>query len=151
MTAPVFADTNVFVYARDASEAEKRPMAVRWLTALWKRRLGRLSYQVLSEYYVTVTRKLSPGMPTEAARADVRDLMAWSPLVVDRSIIEGAFSLMDRFSLSWWDSLIVSAAQTAGCGYILTEDLQEGQIFDRVEVVNPFSRTPREILGAETR
>ena len=150
MIAPVFADTNVLVYARDAGEAEKQPMAVRWLTALWERRLGRLSYQVLSEYYVTVTRKLRPGMPTEAARADVRDLMAWSPLVVDRNLVEGAFSLMDRFSLSWWDSLIVSAAQASGCGHLLTEDLQEGQVFDRVEVVNPFLRPPREILGAET-
>ena len=61
MTAPVFADTNVLVYARDAGESEKQPMAVQWLTSLWKRRLGRLSYEVLNEYYVTVTRKLRPG------------------------------------------------------------------------------------------
>ena len=146
MTAPVFADTNVLVYARDAGERVKQPLAAEWLEALWRRRLGKLSYQVLSEYYITVTRKLEPGLPVEAARADVRNLMTWSPLRVDGNIIEGAFSLQDRFSLSWWDSLIVSAAQASGAGYLLTEDLQDGQVFDQLVVLNPFRARPEEFL-----
>jgi predicted nucleic acid-binding protein len=62
MTVPVFVDPNVLVYARDASEPSKQSIASEWLDHLWHDRSGRTSTQVLSEYYVTVARKLSPGL-----------------------------------------------------------------------------------------
>jgi predicted nucleic acid-binding protein len=71
-----FVDTNVLVYARDASEGAKQVSAQRWLEYLWRSRRGRLSHQVLDEYYVLVTEKLKPGLDREQARADVRNLMA---------------------------------------------------------------------------
>jgi predicted nucleic acid-binding protein len=142
MPDPIFVDTNVLVYARDTSEAEKQPKADAWMSHLWSTRAGRLSIQVLHEFYVTVTQKLRPGLDREIARQEVRDLMTWRPLLLDRALTEGAWGVQDRHGLSWWDSLIVSAAQIAGCRYLLTEDLSDGQRYDDVVVVNPFLHDP---------
>jgi predicted nucleic acid-binding protein len=147
LNVPCFVDTNVLVYARDASEPKKQQAAERWLRSLWAARSGRVSAQVLSEYYVVVTEKLQPGLDREQARADVRNLMAWAPMAIDRSVIEGAWIVQDRHQLSWWDSLIVSAAQMAGCSRLLTEDLEHHRLFDNVRVVDPFQVEPDEILG----
>lgn len=139
---PVFVDTNVFVYARDGSEPEKQPRAHEWLATLWRVREGRLSFQVLEEYYVTVTRKLSPGLEREEAQADVRDLLAWRPVGVDGRTLDTAWAVGRRFGLSFWDALIVASAQSAGCTNLLTEDLAHGQELDGVRVVNPFLQAP---------
>lgn len=146
MSATCFVDTNVLVYARDAGETGKQPLAEAWLRALWRQRQGRLSYQVLHEYYVTVTRKLRPGIPVEDARDDVRALMSWRPLSADGVMLEATWAVQDRYGLSWWDSLIVSAAQVAGTAYLLSEDLQAGQDLGGVVVVDPFQTTPEELL-----
>lgn len=79
MTVRVFVDTNVFLYARDAGEPQKQPHAAAWLDWLWHQQLGRTSMQVLSEYYVNVTRKLDPGLPTDEAWEDVIALFTWRP------------------------------------------------------------------------
>lgn len=138
----VFVDTNVLVYCRDASEPVKQPRAMAWLEELWHSRRGRLSWQVLQEFYVTVTLKLEPGMAPGRARTEVRELASWGPVETTQPLVEGAWALQDRFALSFWDALIVSAAKVSGCGVLLTEDLQPGQRFDDLEVVNPFARSP---------
>jgi predicted nucleic acid-binding protein len=135
---PVFVDTNVLVYARDASEPEKQPQAAAWIDHLWRTRTARLSFQVLQEYYATTTRKLKPGLSPEQARADVRDLLAWRPVTVGPEVLEGSWAIEDRFGLSCWDALIVAAARFARCEYLLTEDLQDGAAFEGLLVVNPF-------------
>lgn len=145
MSAKVFVDTNVLVYCRDASEPKKQARAAAWMAALWEGRVGRLSFQVLQEFYVTVTAKLNPGLPPEAARRDVRALLAWQPLPADGRLLEGAWILQDRFRLSWWDALIVAAAQAAGCRYLLSEDFQEGLEVGEVEMMNPFFRGPEQV------
>jgi len=138
----VFADSNVLVYARDSAQADKQARAATWMRHLWETRSGRLSFQVLQEFYVTVTSKLTPGMKPEDARRDVRALLAWRPLAVGTPELEGAWVVQDRFGLSWWDALIVSAAQAATCRILLTEDLQDGQELGGVRVVNPFAHEP---------
>jgi predicted nucleic acid-binding protein len=135
---PVFVDTNVLVYARDRADQRKHERAAEWMRHLWSAGEGRLSIQVLQEYYATTTRKLEPGLSLEAARADVRDLVAWRPVQIDPGALEAAWSIQDRFGLSFWDSLIVAAAHIAGCGVLLTEDLQHGMNVDGVRVVDPF-------------
>lgn len=135
--APVFVDSNIFVYRLDTSEPEKAPLADRWIETIWHRRKGRVSTQVLSEVFVNLTR-LSPGLDREEARRYVEALFAWNPVPVDARLVRSAFSLQDRYSLSWWDALIVAAARRAACRYLLSEDLQSGQRFDGTEVVNPF-------------
>jgi predicted nucleic acid-binding protein len=143
---PVFVDTNVLVNARNASELEKQAAAAAWLEHLWASATGRLSVQVLQEYYVTVTRKLDPGLPVDEAREDVSDLAAWRPVRIDEAIVDAAWRVEDRFGLSFWDSLIVAAAQAAGCELLLTEDLQHDLLIDGLRVADPF-RTSIGSLG----
>ncbi len=138
MSATVFVDTNVLVYFRDAADPIKQRRAQDWMASLWQQHCGRLSFQVLQEYYVTVTQKLDPGLPVEQARDDVRALLAWKPVATNANLIEKAWDLHDRFHVSWWDSLIVAAARSAGCLYLLTEDLQSGQGMGGGVVLDPF-------------
>lgn len=107
MTAPIFVDTNVFVYARDLSEPDKQKAAQTWLEVLWNERVGRSSFQVLNEYYVTVTKKLDHPMPVELARQDVQDLLAWNPTDLNVDLLVDTWSVEERFRYSWWDALIV--------------------------------------------
>lgn len=143
MNAKVFVDTNVLVYYRDVSEPDKQARALAWMAALWESRSGRLSYQVLQEFYVTVTAKLDPGLPPELARSDVRNLLAWKPIGVDGRVVEEAWRLQDRYQLSWWDALIVAAAQVGDCRYLLSEDFQEGMELGDLKVINPFLNRPQ--------
>ena len=139
MTEPVFVDTNVFVCARDAGERVKQAAAEQWIRRLWIEQRGRTSVQVLSEFYTTVTRKLAPGLDRDQAWQDVLALLAWDPSDIDRDLLVRARDIERRFNLSWWDSLIVAAAQSQGCPILLSEDFQDGMRFDETTVVNPFT------------
>ena len=147
MSDSIFVDTNVLVYSRDASESHKQPLAAAWMAHLWKHRTGRLSYQVLQEFYVTVVFKLEPGLDPDKARQDMRAFFSWQPLPVDSRIMEGAWGIQDRFRLSWWDALIVFSAQVMGCSYLLTEDLQEYQKLGDLVVINPFHISPESLVS----
>ena len=142
----VFVDTNVLVYVRDRSEASKQRRAAEWMGRLWETGLGRLSYQVLQEYYVTLTTRLDPPRSTEDARDDVGALRAWNPVGIDHQTIEGAWDVQDRYGYSWWDALIVAAALQSGSRYLLTEDLHTGQVIDTMTIISPFAQDPEEIL-----
>lgn len=142
MNVKVFVDTNVLVYSRDISEVRKQAKAMQWMTRLWETRQGRLSFQVLQEFYVTVTEKFKPGLTPQDARKDVRLLLAWNPVSPDSRILDAAWLIQDRYRLSWWDALIVSSAQTADCSYLLSEDLQENQEFGSLKIINPFRVDP---------
>jgi predicted nucleic acid-binding protein len=142
MTSKVFADTNLLVYSRDASEPQKQEQAMAWMSHLWTTRTGKLSYQVLQEFYLTVTAKLHPGLDPESARKDVRSLLAWHPIVVNERVLENAWLVQESYQISWWNALVVSAAQLADCRYLLTEDLQENQEFGSLRVINPFHVEP---------
>lgn len=144
---PLFVDTNVFVYGRDGREVDKQARALDWLDRLWRERTGRVSFQVLSEYYVTVTRKLDPGLDVEQARQDVRDLAAWRPVAVDSAVLDGAWQVESRYGLSLWDAQIVSAAIASRCTHLLSEDMTAGADYGGVEVVDPFAVAPGDLGG----
>lgn len=145
MTEPVFVDTNVLVYRFDSTEQDKQERCERWIERFWADGTGRLSTQVLQELYVTLTRKLDHPLEPAQAQTIVRSLFAWKPVGVGRATLEGAWRLQEGYSLSWWDALIVAAAQDAGCSFLLTEDLSHGQLLDGVRVVNPFRTEPGDL------
>jgi len=147
MSGTVFVDTNLLVYVRDRTEEEKQRQAAEWMAALWDARRGRLSFQVLQEYYVTVTRKLDPPRTLDEAREDVLSLRAWDPVVIDESVMEDGWAVQDRYGFSWWDALIVAAAARSGARWLLSEDFQAGQEVFGLKVVSPFAREPGAILG----
>jgi predicted nucleic acid-binding protein len=140
----IFVDSNVLLYAADEVDPEKQRVASNWRAELWKSRRGRVSFQVLGEFFVNAVRKQPAAR--EEARAEVRDLLAWNPVVTDAALLERGWKLQDRYRLSYWDALIVAAAKAASCRYLLTEDLQAGQQLDGIEVVNPFLRSPESML-----
>ena len=137
MTA-VFVDTNVLLYSEDGAHKAKQARAIEWLQALWTTRSGRVSTQVMNEFYANATKKLKPAMPAGDARAEVRRYQRWQPWVLDHATVETAWAVESRFGLSYWDSLIVAAAKAQGCRYLLTEDLQHEQTIDSVQILNPF-------------
>ena len=137
-----FVDTNVIVYWRDSTEPAKQELAYRWLEYLWREHEGRLSFQVLQEYYSAVTTKLPVPLTRDEAREDVMAFMAWNPFPTDTHIMNTAWQIQDRYGFSWWDSLIVAAAQLSNCNVLLTEDLQHGQVLDGLRITDPFKENP---------
>lgn len=145
MTARVFVDSNVLVYSLDTTEADKQHRAAGWMEFLWSSRRGRLSFQVLQEFYVNVTRKVRAPVEPDDARQVVRSLLAWQPLSVGAGEIEAAWAIQDRNAVSWWDALIVAAAESLDCRYLLTEDLQHEQVLGGVRIVDPFRIGPGDL------
>ena len=144
MTAPVFVDTNVLLCALDRADPRKQALANAWRAALWQSASGRISFQVLQEFYANVCSKWPAA--AAAARDEIRDLLAWRPVSADAALLEGAWMIQDRFRLSFWDSMIVAAARACSCRYLLTEDLQSGQNLDGVVIIDPFTNSPESIL-----
>ena len=143
----VFLDTNVLLYAVDDQDSVKRDRARQWLTACWQRRCGRLSTQVLNEFYANARRKFETAISAGDARAEVRRYQNWKPWVIDHPTVETAWAVESRYGLNYRDALIVASAQHQGCTVLLSEDLQHDQQIDSVRIVNPILVGP-ELLDA---
>jgi predicted nucleic acid-binding protein len=148
MTGRVFVDTNVLLYSRDETEPAKQPRAKAWLERLWRERLGRTSMQVLSEYYVNLKRKSAARISADEAWAGVARYLAWKPLPVDEALMLRAREVEQRWRLSWWDSMVVAAAQLQDCALLLTEDLHDGASFGTLTVRSPFTLPVEEPAAA---
>ena len=144
MSVLVFVDTNVHLYTKDARDAAKQIRANEWLTWCWTQRTGRISTQVLNEYYNNAVTKFKAVVTLEKAREQVRMLRLWQPPHLDTYTVDGAWAMQDKYKLSYWDALIMSSAQQQGCSYLLSEDMQHLQTYDTVQVINPFLMTPAE-------
>lgn len=137
MSVDSFLDTNVLVYAAacDPSEADKREIALR----LIEREEFALSAQVLQEFFVTVTRKLERPMTSMQAMDWIEQLEAFPCMPVDAALVKIAVEISERFRISYWDGAVIGAALRAGARTLFSEDLNDGQNYDGVRVVNPFS------------
>ncbi|MFT5496013.1 MAG: putative nucleic acid-binding protein [Kiritimatiellia bacterium] len=142
MSDKIFIDTNVLVYARDSSEPAKQVQAASWMEFLWRTQRGCLSTQVLNEFYYTVTQKLKPGMPADAAWEEVSDLMTWQPLSIDAALLHETHTIQLRYGYAWWDSMIIAAAQRSKARILLSEDMQDGHELRGLRIVNPFETSP---------
>ena len=148
----VFVDTKVLISAEDGAEADKQHRALDWIERLWRARSGRLSTQVLNEFYVNVTRKLKPPMPQGDARATVRRFAAgWNPWQIDQATVETAWAMEARHGLQYWDCLVLAAAQHSGCALVLSEDMQHEGRYGAVQVINPFLTSIDEVLSPDER
>lgn len=133
-----FVDTNVLVYAFDNSNRDKYNIAINLMKSLWGNRNGTLSIQVLQEFYVIVTKKISNPTSPERAIQIIRGLKAWDihkPVVDD--IIE-AIKIQNRYKISFWDSMIIRSAKARKCDILYSEDLNHLQVYEDIKVVNPF-------------
>ncbi len=133
----VFLDTNVLAYAMDAGAARKRKVSREWLAALARSGDGVISTQVLQEFFVAATRKL--GVAPLAAKAVMKTFETFEVVQVSPILINDAIDCSILNQLSFWDSLVVTAAASAGCTTLLTEDLNHGQLVMGVNIKNPFA------------
>jgi predicted nucleic acid-binding protein len=135
-----FVDSNVLLYLFDQLDQAKRDRAEAWLARLWGDSRGALSWQVIQEFYWNALRKYR-AQP-EQARDYVRLMSQWKPPIVTLDLIERAWHWSDHAQLTFWDGMIVAAAELTGCRFLLSDDFQAGQRFDSVTVINPFDTPP---------
>lgn len=134
-----FLDTNIFVYTFDAAASAKRPKARAIVGQALEDGRGAISYQVVQEFLNVATRKFAqPMSQSEAQRYLARVLMPLCEVFPDASLYSFALSISAEANISFYDALIVASASAAGCGRVLTEDLQDGRRIAGVEIHNPF-------------
>lgn len=132
----IFLDTNILVYAIDPRDPLKHKKARTRLKDCTTHHEGVISTQVLQEFYVTCTKKL--GLATLETKELLQFFSHFQTTLVTPAIIENAIDCSVLHQLSFWDSLIISSAETAKCTEIWTEDLSHNQVIRSVKIVNPF-------------
>jgi predicted nucleic acid-binding protein len=138
MSDRIFVDSNILIYAHDVDAKSKREVARSVLGELWSQRTGVLSLQVLQEFYVNVTRKISSPLPKPVARMVVNSYAVWC-VETTPAEISTAFRIEDESRIGFWDALIVASAAKSGASRILSEDLNAGQTIAGIRIENPFA------------
>jgi predicted nucleic acid-binding protein len=144
MSAKVFIDTNVLIYAKDRTSPSKQRAAAAWLTALGNAGAGVLSRQSLREYY-SVTSRIPQHR--ELARREVADLTAWVPSDGGLDRLEEAWQIQDRYMLGFYDSLLLASALEARCSHFLSEDMQHELDVYGTKVISFLRLSPAEVLS----
>lgn len=134
-----FVDTNVLIYAADASAGAKQVRAAELLDRLWREEAPCASVQVLEEFHHNVTRKLPRPLSAAESLAKVQYYSAWPIFAPSAQDVAAAISLQMLHRLNFWDALIVPAALALRCGILWTEDLHHGMRFGDLAVQNPFA------------
>jgi len=138
MSDKIFVDTNILIYAHDIDSGLKHDTAVKVITDLWERANGILSNQVLQEFYIVVTKKMPKSMSLPEARATIKNYLKWQIEENNSNSILRASEVQEKHNISFWDALIVTAAEQAGAAKILTEDMNSGQTIESILIENPF-------------
>jgi predicted nucleic acid-binding protein len=139
MSAKCFVDTNVLVYAHDSSAGLKHQRAKALIESLWESGLGILSTQVLQELCINLRRKISEPLPIDEVRQLIRDYSTWEVITNTSESVLEALDMEARYKISFWDALIVQAADTAGASVLYSEDLADGQRYGVTRVANPLA------------
>jgi predicted nucleic acid-binding protein len=138
MSDRYFVDTNILMYAHDSAAGDKHARAKALVEELWQNRSGVVSTQVLQELAVNLRRKAKKPLDAKATREVVSDYLAWQVVVNAGDSILEALELEARYQISFWDALVIQAAQAAGTDVLYSEDLSDGQRYGSVKVKNPF-------------
>lgn len=144
MNDKCFVDTNILVYAHDRSTGVKHERAQMLLEQLWDSGKGVLSTQVLQELCINLRRKAGNPLPVEEVRRLIREYSTWEVVTNTPASVLGALEIEMRYKTSFWDALILHAAEYAGASILYSEDLATGQQYGSIQVVNPLLGTPAE-------
>jgi predicted nucleic acid-binding protein len=139
MSAKAFVDTNILVYAHDPGSGAKHDRAKALVSRFWEQRSGVVSTQVLQELYVDLRKVAKKPIPQAEAKRMLADYLTWELVVNDGESILEALELEERYQISFWDALIVQAANAAGVENLYSEDFNHGQMYGSVIAVNPFA------------
>lgn len=145
MSDKCFVDTNILVYAHDLDSGAKRETAKQAIKRLWNTGTGVISTQVLHEFYVTLTRKITKPLAQSDAKDLIKTYFPWEIVTNDPETFLHAIDIETRHTLSFWDSLIIAAASSANAAILLTEDLNHGQIIEGIRIQSPF-KNPNEFI-----
>jgi predicted nucleic acid-binding protein len=138
MSDRYFVDTNILMYAHDTSAGPKHERAKAVVEELWRDRTGVVSTQVLQDLSVNLRRKAGRPLDTKATRELVVDYLTWQVVVNGGDSILEALDLEARYQISFWDALVLQAAQASGAEILYSEDLSHGQTYGSVRVINPL-------------
>jgi len=139
MSDRFFVDTNILIYAHDTAAGAKHERAKAVVEDLWRSRAGIVSTQVLQELCVNLRRKAARPLSLKETRELVADYLSWQVVVNDEQSILEALDIEARYKLSFWDALVLQAAQASGAAILYSEDLSHGQVYGSVRVVNPLT------------
>ena len=139
MSDRTFVDSNILIYAHDVDAKSKHEIGRSILAELWRQRMGVLSMQVLQEFYVNVTRKITVPLSKDAARVVVNSYAIWC-VETTPAEISSAFRIENESRIGFWDALIIASAVKCGSSRILSEDLNAGQTIAGVRIENPFDK-----------
>jgi predicted nucleic acid-binding protein len=138
MSDRYFVDTNILMYAHDTSTGAKHERAKALIEKLWRDRTGVVSTQVLQELSVNLRRKAGRPLDVKATREIVADYLTWQVIVNGGESILEAIDLEVRYQISFWDALVLQAANASGAEVLYSEDLSDGQTYGSVRVINPL-------------
>lgn len=133
-----FVDTNILLYAHDRSAGVKHNRARQLLERLWTSGEGVLSTQVLQELCINLRRKIARPLAVEETRQIIQDYLSWEIVVNTPASTLHALEIEVRYKISFWDALVLHAAESAGAAVVYSEDLSTGQKYGAVQVVNPL-------------
>jgi predicted nucleic acid-binding protein len=142
MSDKYFVDTNILMYAHDAAAGAKHERARAVIEELWRDRSGVVSTQILQELCVSLLRKAGRPVGLKTAREIVTDYLSWDVYVNTGESILVALDLEERYQISFWDALVIQAAEASGAVVLYSEDLSDGQTYGAVRVVNPLAGLP---------
>jgi predicted nucleic acid-binding protein len=138
MSDRYFLDTNIIVYAHDNKYQHKQKKAQELIFNGMRENIAVISAQVLSEFFVTVTKQTKQNYSVAAAKHEIMLLSYLYVVDIDFDIVVRAVSIKDLHNLSYWNSLILSAAERSDCGILYSEDLSPGQKYGKIKCINPF-------------
>lgn len=138
MSDKYFVDTNILVYAHDRSAGIKHDRARKLLEQLWDSGQGVLSTQVLQELCINLRRKVSHPLPLEEVRQLIFDYSTWEIVTNGPESVVQALDMELRYKTSFWDALILQAAESSGASILYSEDLGWRQRYATIQVVNPL-------------
>jgi predicted nucleic acid-binding protein len=141
MSDKAFLDTNILVYAHEPATGIKHRRASALIGKLWETGGGVLSTQVLQELCVNLRRKTAKPWTVEETRNLISDYLDWEIVVNTPDSVIEALTIEARYQVSFWDALIIHAAERSGAAILYSEDLSDGQIYGSVRVVNPLNET----------
>ncbi|MBN2383083.1 PIN domain-containing protein [bacterium] len=138
MVDKIFFDTNVLVYAFDTHESTRQDRAQALLKQGIRMESMVVSTQVLSEFFVIMTRKIQQPLTAAEVMRIITSLSPVPAVELDRVLVFRAVDTSIRYQISYWDALIVAAAERMKCSQIFSEDLSHGQYYHTIQVLNPF-------------
>jgi predicted nucleic acid-binding protein len=133
-----FVDTNILLYAHDRSAGLKHERARQLVERLWTSGEGVLSTQVLQELCINLRRKIARPLPVEEIRDIIQDYLSWEIVVNTPTSVLQALEIEVRYRTSFWDALVLQAAESSGAAVLYSEDLATGQKYGAVQVLNPL-------------